>query len=274
MMPVQCGQECQRNTEKKNRHCCLGQTVEGQIAVGDARYSDEARGDDNEHNNNASPATCRDCVMTGQMPVHDAGGNMGVTRATTPVQWGQRRPRNKGNNAGAMPEKLTARCWWWRQRVLQLLCDWADASLWCWRQQEGDESNNASVTRAKAATQQRRWRQCNAGNNNSAMLTMTPAQCGQGCQYNASKNANAALAGPSKAKSPWNNARYGNEATGKDDDHDNDATHMDVSGLRCGWADASLRCWGQFQCNEGKEASGTWTTMPAQRWQQQQGNAW
>ncbi len=60
------------------------------------------------------------------------------------------------------------------------------------------------------------------------MLVMMPAQCGQGRQHNVDKNTNAASAGPSEAKSPRNNARYGNEATGKDDDNDNDAMHMDV----------------------------------------------
>jgi hypothetical protein len=61
------------------------------------------------------------------------------------------------------------------------------------------------------------------------MLVMMPAQCGQGRQHNVGKGTNAASAGPSEAKSPWNNARYGNEATGKDNDHDNNATHTDVS---------------------------------------------
>ncbi len=61
------------------------------------------------------------------------------------------------------------------------------------------------------------------------MLVMTPVQCGQGRQHNAGKDTNAASAGPSEAKSPWSNARYGNEATGKDDDHDNNATQTDAS---------------------------------------------
>ncbi len=99
---------------------------------------------------------------------------------------------------------------------------------------------------------------------------MTPAQCSQGHQHNASKDTNIASAGPSEAKSPWNNARYGNEATGKDDDHDNNAMHMDVLRLCLGCADASLQCWGQCQRDEGKEASATLVTTPAQRWQRQQ----
>jgi hypothetical protein len=97
------------------------------------------------------------------------------------------------------------------------------------------------------------------------MLVITPVQCGQRCQHNAGKDTNAASAGPSEAKSPWNNARYGDEATGKDNDHDINATHTDVSRLCLGWADASLRCWGRCQRNEGKEANATLVTTPAQR---------
>jgi hypothetical protein len=79
---------------------------------------------------------------------------------------------------------------------------------------------------------------------------MTPAQCGQGCQHNTGKDTNAASAGPTEAKSPWNNARYGNEATGKDSAHHNDATNMDALRLCLGWADAILQCWGRCQRNE------------------------
>jgi hypothetical protein len=60
------------------------------------------------------------------------------------------------------------------------------------------------------------------------MLAMTPAQCGQERQHNAGKDANAASAGPSKAKSPWNDTGYSNETTGKDDDHDINATHTNM----------------------------------------------
>jgi hypothetical protein len=72
------------------------------------------------------------------------------------------------------------------------------------------------------------------------MLAMTTAQCGQGCQHNAGKDTNAALAGPLKAKLPWNNTGYGNKAMGEEDDHNNDATYADVLQLCRGWADASL----------------------------------
>ncbi len=67
--------------------------------------------------------------------------------------------------------------------------------------------------------------------------------------------------------------RYGDEATGKDNDHDNNATHTDVLRLYLGWADANLQCWGQCQRNEGKKASATLVTTPAQRRQRQQHNA-
>jgi hypothetical protein len=96
------------------------------------------------------------------------------------------------------------------------------------------------------------------------MLVMTPVQCGQGCQHNTGKDTNAASARPPEAKSPRNNARYGDEATGKDDDHNNTTTHTDVLQLCLGWADASLQCWGQCQHDEGKEASATLVTMPVQ----------
>ncbi len=102
---------------------------------------------------------------------------------------------------------------------------------------------------------------------------MMLAQCGQGCQHNASKDTNATSAGPSEAKSPWNNARYGNETTGKDDDYNNNATHIDVLRLCLCWADISLQCWGQCQHNEGKEANATLVTTPAQHQKRQQHNA-
>jgi hypothetical protein len=218
----------------KNAIASLARPLKAKLLWADAGYSNKATGNDNERDNNTSPATCCDCIMTGQMPVHDAGSNVGVTRAMMSARQGQRRPRDKGNNAGATLAKTTVHCWRWRQHVSRLLRDWADASLRCWQRQEGNKGNNASTTRAKAPAQQQGWRQRNAGNNNSAMLAMTPAQCGQGSQHNAGKDANAELAGPSKAKSPWNDAGYSNEATGKDNDHSNNATHTDVLQLRRG----------------------------------------
>jgi hypothetical protein len=67
--------------------------------------------------------------MTGQMPVRDAGGNMGVPRAAMLALQGQRRLHDKGKNASTTPATSTARCWQGRQRVLRLIHDWADASL-------------------------------------------------------------------------------------------------------------------------------------------------
>jgi hypothetical protein len=84
---------------------------------------------------------------------------------------------------------------------------------------------------------------CNAGKDNSTMLAMTPVQCRQGCQHNAGKDANTALAGPFKVKLPWNEARYGNEATCNEDEHVNNATYAEVSRLHDGWADVNLQCW-------------------------------
>ena len=77
----------------------------------DAGYSNKATENDVEHDKDASPRTCCDCVMTGQMPVCDAGGNAGALRVATPAQHGQRHLRNKGNNAGATPATSIARCW-------------------------------------------------------------------------------------------------------------------------------------------------------------------
>jgi hypothetical protein len=56
----------------------------------------------------------------------------------------------------------------------------------------------------------------NASEDNSAMLVIPPAQCGQGCQCNADKDTSAALAGPLETKFLGNKAKYGNNATGND----------------------------------------------------------
>jgi hypothetical protein len=135
---------------KKNAIAALARPLKAKLLWADAGYSNEATGNDVERDNNASPTTCCDCVMTGQMPVHDAGGGMGVSRVATPARHGQRCPRNKGDNAGATLATSTAQCWRLRQHVSRLLRDWADASLRCWRQHKGDKSNNASATGAKA----------------------------------------------------------------------------------------------------------------------------
>jgi hypothetical protein len=81
------------------------------------------------------------------------------------------------------------------------------------------------------------------------------------------------LVRPSKVKSPWNNAGYGNKATGKEDDHKVNATYTDVSRLHRGWADTSLQCWQQCGGNEGSNASTMRAKMPARHGQQRQRNA-
>jgi hypothetical protein len=129
--------------------------LKAKLLWANAGYSNETTGDNVEHHNNASLMTCHDCVMTGQMPVRDAGGNAGVPRAAMPAQQGQRRLRDKGNDASATPATSMARCWQGRQCVSQLLRDWADASLRCWRQCKGDKGNDASTTRETVPTQ--RW---------------------------------------------------------------------------------------------------------------------
>jgi hypothetical protein len=49
------------------------------------------------------------------------------------------------------------------------------------------------------------------------------------------------LAGPLKAKLPWNGAGFGNEATGNNNDHDDDATNTNISQLHHDGKDASLQ---------------------------------
>ncbi len=126
---------------------------------------------------------------------------------------------------------------------LRLLRDWADASLqWQWRRQRQQgqqcQRNEEKSTHAmRAMTPVQRWQQeqCNVGDDTGAMRPRTPAQHQQRHQRCIRRTIKKQVTVES-----WNNARYGNEAMGKNDDHDNDATHMDVSRLRLGWADASL----------------------------------
>ena len=54
----------------------------------------------------------------------------------------------------------------------------------------------------------------NAREDNSAMLVIPPARCGQGFQRNANKDTSAALAGPLETKFLGNKAEYSNDATG------------------------------------------------------------
>jgi hypothetical protein len=114
---MQCGQGHQRNAKKrekrrkKNAIAALARPSKAKLLWADARYSNKATGDDDKRNNNASPAMCRDCIMTGRRPIHDAGGNTGMPRVATPARQGQRHPRNKGNKVGAMPATTMARCW-------------------------------------------------------------------------------------------------------------------------------------------------------------------
>jgi hypothetical protein len=70
----------------KNTIAALARPSKAKSLWADAGYSDKATGDDDERDNDASPATCCDCIMTGRMPVRDAGGNAGVPRAAMPAQ--------------------------------------------------------------------------------------------------------------------------------------------------------------------------------------------
>jgi hypothetical protein len=81
--------------------------------------------------------------------------------------------------------------------------------------QQGQQRHCNEVDDARAA---RATTTVSAGNNDSGMLTMMPAQCRQGCQRNTNKDTSAALARPLKAKLLWTDAGYGNEATGDDEE--------------------------------------------------------
>ncbi len=156
---------------QKNAIAALARPSKAKSLRVDARYSNKATGYDNERNNNASLAMCCNCVMTGQMPVRDAGGNASVTRATTPVQQGQRCLCSKGNNAGTMPATRTEQCWQQRQRMLRLLCGWPDTSLQCWRQCKGD-----AATMPAQQGQRHLWDESNDAGATPATMT---AQCWQ-----------------------------------------------------------------------------------------------
>jgi hypothetical protein len=82
-------------------HCCLGQTAKGQIAA-NAGYSNKVTGN-NEHDNNASPVTCCNYVMTGQMPVCDAGAAR--------LCRGWQHQRYKDKNARVTRETMLVICW-------------------------------------------------------------------------------------------------------------------------------------------------------------------
>jgi hypothetical protein len=70
---------------QKNAIAASARPLKAKLPWNNAGYRDKATGNNNECDNDASPVTCRDCVMTGQTPVCDAGSNMGVTRVTTPA---------------------------------------------------------------------------------------------------------------------------------------------------------------------------------------------
>jgi hypothetical protein len=95
---------------RHNTIAALARPPKAKLLWANAGYSNKVTSND-ERDNHASLATCCDCVMTRQMPVHDAGGNKGMPRVAAPAQHGQRFPRDKGNNAGSMPETTMGQCW-------------------------------------------------------------------------------------------------------------------------------------------------------------------
>ncbi len=101
---------------QKNAIAALARPLKAESLWADAGYSNKAMGDDVERNNNALPTTCCNCIMTGQMPVCDAGGNVGMpkwqcqrnmgkdtrtTRGTMPALHRQHQRRDAGDDASA-----------------------------------------------------------------------------------------------------------------------------------------------------------------------------
>ncbi len=112
-MPARCGRQGQLDAgndasamqvrtpaqHQKKAIAALARPLKAKLLWADAGYSNKATSNNDECNNNASPATC------------DAGSNAGVPRTAMPAQQGQRRPRGKDNNASATPSMTMVRCW-------------------------------------------------------------------------------------------------------------------------------------------------------------------
>jgi hypothetical protein len=157
---------------QKNTIAALARLSKAKLLWAEAGYSNEATGDDNERNNDASLTTCCNSVMIGWVPVYDAGGNTGVPRAAMPAWQGQRRPCNKGDDAGATPATTMAQCW--HDASACRNCVVTRQTQVC------NAGSNAKMTRATMPAQQGQKRPCNKGNNPGAMpATRTTVRCWQ-----------------------------------------------------------------------------------------------
>ncbi len=100
---------------RHNTIAALARPPMAQLLWANAGYSNKVTGN-HERDNDASPATGCDCIMTGQMPVCDAGAaqvcrgwqhqcykgnNARVTRATMPALHWQQQWHGAGNDASA-----------------------------------------------------------------------------------------------------------------------------------------------------------------------------
>jgi hypothetical protein len=199
---------------------------------------------------------CCNCVVVGQMPVCDAGGNANAMRAKRPAQREQQRQFNAGNDNSAMLARMPAQR---GQRCQRNAGKTASARLARHEGQVARErrqlqqqkpqtttmslvttphtltfhdcvvmgqmpvrnaDGNTGATRVTSPA--RRGQRCprnkgrmrNAGEDNSVVLVIPPAGCGQGRQRNANNDTSAALAGPLETKFLGNNAQYGDNAMG------------------------------------------------------------
>jgi hypothetical protein len=147
----------------------LARPSKAELLWADAGYSDEAMGDDVERDNEASPTTCRDCVMTGQMPVCDAGSNTGVPR------W--QRQRNMGKDTRTTRGTMLA-----LRRQRQWRDAGNDASACCNCIVTGqtlvrDAGGNSKAMRAMMPAQRRQKRPRDKGNDAGATAATMTAQC-------------------------------------------------------------------------------------------------
>jgi hypothetical protein len=158
---------------------------------------------------------CRDCFVTGQMPVCNAGGNKKVTRATMPVQQGQRRSHEDSNDASTMPATTTVQCWQWRRHNVGKDASTMPAKTPTLHRLDHPRPSHRGMTPSTAMRPQARTMTttatprtqtccdcvvvgqmpvCNAGGNASAMRAKRPARHGQQHQRNAGNNNSAMLA--------------------------------------------------------------------------------
>ncbi len=167
--PSRGGQQPRHNTI-----AALARLPTAQLLWANTGYSNKVTGN-NERDNNTSPATGCDCIMTGQMPVCDAGAAQ--------VCQGWQHQCYKGNNARVMRATMPA-------LLRQQQCRGAgnDASMCCDCLMTGQtpgcnaggEAKAMSETGAMTPARGGQRHQCNASGDTSATRASAPVQRGQG----------------------------------------------------------------------------------------------